>query len=303
MSKVEFAAIIHGGLWFTETQDSIVQERRKNQQLGLGKAIESCADLLSSGKNAVDIVEHTVRMLEDDPAFNAGKGSEIDADGNITLDASIMDGKSRNCGGVTGVTDYANPISIARLLMDTTNEVFLSKEGAHKLAERHGLRSVTNEQLRTPFTEYLWKNYKADQETKQHGTGTVGAVVRDRDGNIAAGTSTGGFTGKALSRIGDSPVIGAGTYADNRFGGASATGVGEQIIKVGLTKQAIEFIRANYTPEDACRIAIEELGQLDRGLGGIILISKNLEIAAHTNVHVMPRASVTSSMTRPEVKP
>ena len=302
MSKVEFAAIIHGGLWFTETQDPIVQERRKNQQRGLGIVIESCADLLSSGGTAVDVVENVVRMLEDDPAFNAGKGAEIDEEGNITLDASIMDGKTLDCGAVTGVERYANPILIARLVMNT-KEVFLSKEGAHRLAEQHGFPQVTTEQLRTPFTEYLWKNYKAEQEARQHGTGTVGAVVRDRDGNIAAGTSTGGFTGKPLGRIGDSPMIGAGTYADNRFGGASATGVGEQIIKVGLTKQAIELIRANYSPEEACRLAIKELGQLERGEGGIILISKNLDLVAETNVHAMPRAFVTSSMTHPEVKP
>lgn len=302
MSKVEFAAIIHGGVWVAETQDPIVQERRRNQQRGLALAIESCADLLSSGGTAVDIVEHAVNILEDDPAFNAGKGAEFDEKRNITLDASIMDGNTRDCGAVAGVTRYANPISIARLVMNT-NEVLLSREGAHRLAEQHGFKQVTTEQLRTPFTEYLWKNYKIEQDARRQGTGTVGAVVRDRDGNIAAGTSTGGYTGKPIGRTGDSPIIGAGTYADNRFGGASATGVGEQIIKVGLTKQAIEFIRANYPPIVACRMAIEELGQLERGWGGIILISKNLDIVADTNMHTMPRASVSSRMTHPEVIP
>jgi len=246
----------------------------------LRNALEAGSAVLRNGGSAVDAVEAAVRVLEDDPCFNAGRGSTLNAQGIVELDAAIMDGEDRRAGAVAGVRTTRAPISLARTLMERGPHVFLSYEGADRLAIEAGLEQVDNSwfvtgERRRQLDELLEKG-GFDADVKY---GTVGAVAVDTNGHVAAATSTGGLTAKQWGRIGDSPLIGAGTYADDRSAAVSATGSGEYFIRAVAGHQLGERVRlAGETLQDALDGTLEDIKQLG-GLGGLIAVSPSGDCA------------------------
>jgi beta-aspartyl-peptidase (threonine type) len=246
----------------------------------LRDALEAGASVLGKGGGAVDAVEATVRILEDDPCFNAGRGSTLNAEGRVELDAAIMDGTTRRAGAVAGVRTTRAPISLARLLMERGPHVFLSYEGADRLAREAGLEQVENSwfmtgERRRQLDELLAKG-GFDAEVKY---GTVGAVAVDASGHVAAATSTGGLTAKQWGRIGDSPLIGAGTYADDRACAVSATGSGEYFIRAVAGHQLAERIRlAGEQLQVALGGVLDDVRKLG-GTGGLIAVTPSGECA------------------------
>lgn len=241
--------VIHGGAGVIErsrlspAQDAAIRAAL-DQALAAGSAV------LARGGSALDAVEAAVRVLEDDPHFNAGRGSVFTYQGTIEMDASIMDGSNRNAGAVTGVTATRNPISLARRVMEHSPHVFLSREGADQFSREQGLPQEPPEYFQTPERrrqlEELRSRPAAEHFDVHLKYGTVGAVAVDREGHVAAATSTGGLTGKRWGRIGDSPIIGAGTYADDRGCAVSATGAGEYFIRVGVAHEICAQIRFRF---------------------------------------------------------
>ena len=256
------------------------EDHEERARQGLRNALEAGSAILNNGGSAVDAVEAAVRVLEDDPCFNAGRGSTLNAQGNVELDAAIMDGEDRRAGAVAGVRTTRAPISLARTLMERGPHVFLSYEGADRLAIEAGLAQVDNSwfvtgERRRQLDELLEKG-GFDADVKY---GTVGAVAVDTNGHVAAATSTGGLTAKQWGRIGDSPLIGAGTYADDRSAAVSATGSGEYFIRAVAGHQLGERVRlAGETLQDALDGTLEDIKQLG-GLGGLIAVSPSGDCA------------------------
>jgi beta-aspartyl-peptidase (threonine type) len=239
-----------------------------------------------------------VVILEDDPHFNAGRGAVFTYNGTNELDAAIMDGRAREAGAVTGVTHVKNPVGLARRVMEDSPHVFLSREGAEEFARDKGLELVDPDWFATPERWRQLQELKArnlgwfDVDLKY---GTVGAVARDRDGHVAAATSTGGLTGKRWGRIGDSPMIGAGTYADDRSCAVSATGSGEYIIRVGVAHEICARMRQlGEGAQPAADAVIAELGALG-GEGGVIVAAPDGTTAFAFNTPGMYRGRADSS--------
>lgn len=236
---------IHGGAG-TILRENMSAEREAEYEEALQSALDAGAAILRDGGDALDAVTAVVTRLEDDPKFNAGRGAVFTWDGANELDAAIMDGRNRSAGAVTGVTSIKNPILLAREVMNDGRHVFLSGKGAQIFAARHGFDVTPPEYFATePRRRSLeaLKTEKLSALDVDFKFGTVGAVALDRNGNLAAGTSTGGLTGKRWGRIGDAPVIGAGTYADNRSCAVSATGAGEYFIRVGVAHEICTRLR------------------------------------------------------------
>jgi len=271
--------VIHGGAGAMRPEhgDADHEERARD---GLRYALEAGASILGQGGVAVDAVEAAVRVLEDDPCFNAGRGSTLNAEGVVELDAAIMDGATRRAGAVAGVRTTRAPISLARLLMERGPHVLLSYEGADRLARGAGLEQADNNwfitgERRRQLEELLAKG-GFDVDVKY---GTVGAVAVDASGHVAAATSTGGLTAKQWGRIGDSPLIGAGTYADDRACAVSATGSGEYFIRAVAGHQLAERIRLAGEPIQAALDAVlEDVRELG-GTGGLIAVAPSGECA------------------------
>ncbi len=243
MAETQWKLVIHGGAGAMRPDHGDADHELRARQ-GLRDALNAGAAVLSGGGAAVDAVEAAVRVLEDDPCFNAGRGSTLNAQGLVELDAAIMDGATRRAGAVAGVRTTRAPISLARVLMERGPHVFLSYEGADRLAREAELEQVDNAwfvtaERRRQLDELLAKG-GFDADVKY---GTVGAVAVDGRGHVAAATSTGGLTAKQWGRIGDSPLIGAGTYADDRAAAVSATGSGEYFIRAVAGHQLAERIR------------------------------------------------------------
>ncbi|MBX7542071.1 isoaspartyl peptidase/L-asparaginase family protein [Qipengyuania sphaerica] len=241
----KWAIAIHGGAG-TIARENLTLEQEAELRESLQAALDAGAKVLANGGEALDAVEAAILLLEDDPRFNAGRGAVFTWDETHELDASIMDGRDRNAGAVAGVTNVRNPILAARAVMTESPHVMLAGEGAEIFAAEQGLEIVPNEYFDTDFRREALERLKAEQVSALDVDikfGTVGAVVLDRHGNLAAGTSTGGMTGKRWNRIGDSPVIGAGTYADNRSCAVSATGWGEYFIRVGVAHEICTRLR------------------------------------------------------------
>jgi beta-aspartyl-peptidase (threonine type) len=220
--------------------------------------------VLQQGGSALDAVEAATRLLEDDPQFNAGTGAVLNDDGEVELDASIMDGESLAAGAVAGVRTVKNPVSLARAVMERTPHVLLAGPGADAFARRIGISAVAPESLITPRARRRWEARRQDSH------GTVGAVAVDARGRLAAATSTGGTNGKLPGRVGDTPLIGCGTCVDGRIGAASATGLGEYIIRLTLTRRLLEHLERGEAPTaalDACLDGVVRLG----GEAGLIL--------------------------------
>ncbi|HXG82154.1 MAG TPA: isoaspartyl peptidase/L-asparaginase [Sphingomicrobium sp.] len=249
---------------------------------GLNAALDAGEAILAAGGSALDAVEAAARVLEEDPCFNAGKGSVLAYDGHVELDAAIMDGRDRRCGAVAGLRSTRAPISAARAVMEQSPHVLMSYEGADDFACEVGLEQVPNRWFVTPerrrqLDELLAKGAGAfDAEIKY---GTVGAVAVDAHGHVAAATSTGGLTAKRWGRIGDSPLIGAGTYADDRAAAVSATGLGEIFIRAAAAHELCARVRIGgaglQAALDGVLAEVKALG----GSGGLIAVSPTGEAA------------------------
>jgi beta-aspartyl-peptidase (threonine type) len=273
---VAWALAIHGGAG-TIPKD-MPAERVAGYRAGLERALRVGASILEDGGKSLDAVEQVIRTLEDDPHFNAGKGAVFNHNGGHELDASIMDGEALACGAVAGVTNVRNPISLARLVMERTPHVLLAGDGAERFAQEQGLEPVDQDYF---FTEHRHRQYVealAAAGERSSGGGTVGAVALDRAGNLAAGTSTGGLTNKMFGRVGDSPIVGAGTYAQNGVCAVSGTGKGEEFIRHGVAR-SIAFLveQQGLTVGDAARTVIHDV--LAPGDGGVIVLGQAGDVA------------------------
>jgi beta-aspartyl-peptidase (threonine type) len=277
-SAVPWKLLVHGGAGVIE-RDMLSQADDRSIRESLRAALDAGAAILAGGGHALDAVEAAARLLEDDPHFNAGRGSVFTFQGTIEMDAAIMDGASRDAGAVTGVTATRNPISLARKVMEASPHVLLSREGADQFSRDQDLEQAEPEWFAVPERRRQLEAMRSsdhyfDAELKY---GTVGAVAVDSEGHVAAATSTGGLTGKRWGRIGDSPLIGAGTYADDRAGAVSATGAGEFFIRAAAAHEICARIRmVGETGQEAADAVIAEVGALG-GTGGVILVTPDGE--------------------------
>ncbi len=271
-----WSLVIHGGAGVM-TRESL-GGADPGFSTALNAALSVGGDVLAKGGSAVDAVEAAVRVLEDDPLFNAGRGAVFTAEGRNELDAAIMDGSDRSAGSVTGVTRTRNPVSLARAVMEKSPHVLLAREGADVFSLEHGLDQASPAYFRI---EERWQQLEA-MKRAGGGTavfdanlkyGTVGAVARDRNGHLAAATSTGGLTGKRWGRVGDSPIIGAGTYADDRSAAISATGSGEYFIREAVAHEICARVRlAGVSVQDAADAVVRGELMAMGGDGGVIFI-------------------------------
>jgi L-asparaginase / beta-aspartyl-peptidase len=255
-------------------------EQERCARDGLEAALAAGSAILDKREASLDAVEAAVRMLEEDPCFNAGRGSVLTASGCIELDAAIMDGRERRAGAVSGLRTTRAPISLARRLLEQGPHVFLSGQGADDFARDHGFEQVENSWFEVPerrrqLDELITTN-GFDDEVKY---GTVGAVAVDLDGHVAAATSTGGLTAKRWGRVGDSPLIGAGTYADDRAAAVSATGSGEYFIRAVAAHQLAERVRiGGQSLQEALDAVLDDVASIG-GKGGLIAVAPNGEAA------------------------
>jgi beta-aspartyl-peptidase (threonine type) len=267
--------VIHGGSGVI-LRDQLSKDQEQEMRSGLEGALAAGAKLLAAGGRAIDAVEAAARLLEDNPQFNAGRGSVFTYQGTNEMDAAIMEGESRNAGAVTGATATKNPISLARAIMTDSPHVFLSREGADQFSRDHGLEQAGPEWFATPERRRQLELMKADEDhyfDEELKYGTVGAVAVDVHGHVAAATSTGGLTGKRWGRIGDSPLIGAGTYADDRSAAVSATGAGEYFIRAAVAHEICARIRLKgESAREAADAVIADVGSLG-GTGGVIVVT------------------------------
>jgi beta-aspartyl-peptidase (threonine type) len=292
-----WALAIHGGAGVIERGD-LTAEKEVAYRAAMLTAMDAGSAVLRRGGPSLDAVEAAIRVLEDDPLFNAGRGAVFTADGRNELDASIMDGSTRRAGAVAGVTRTRNPISLARTVMEKSRHVMLAREGADQFSVEQGLEQVDPGYFRTEqrWQQLLdWRRDNARLLEPTHSRGTVGAVAIDVKGHVAAGTSTGGMTGKRWGRIGDSPVIGAGTYAADGNCAVSATGSGEFFIRASAARQVCDRIAwRGDSVQSAASATIADIGAIG-GDGGLIAMDGKGDIAFAMNSSGMYRGWVTSA--------
>ena len=288
--------VIHGGAGIIE-RERMSGKKEGAIRASLERVLEAGATMLAAGRSSLDTVEACVRLLEDDAHFNAGRGAALTQDGRVELDAAIMDGRTRTAGTVAGVTRTRNPVSLARTVMEKSEHVFLAGAGADAFAEMQGLEQVDPSYFKTESRQRQLQQLregaggKFDSEVKY---GTVGAVALDLRGHVAAATSTGGLTGKRWGRIGDSPVIGAGTYADDRAGAVSATGSGEHFIRVVAAHAICARMRlGGESARSAADAVIAEVGVLG-GSGGVIVVTPKGEALWALNTPGMYRGMASA---------
>jgi beta-aspartyl-peptidase (threonine type) len=287
----DWKLVIHGGAGTIE-RTKITPEKDAAIRAGLKAALEAGSRILSSGGDALDAVETSVRVLEDDPNFNAGRGAVFTYEGTHELDASIMDGRNRAAGAVAGVTATRNPIGLARAVMEKSPHVLLAGEGADLFSKEQGHEQVANDYFSTVDRRQQLEELKTKKVSAlevEYKYGTVGAVALDAKGHVAAATSTGGTTGKRWGRVGDSPLIGAGTYADDRACAVSATGAGEYFIRAGAAHEICARMRLKgESAQAAADAVIAEIGSLG-GDGGVIVLSPKGERVYSFNTKGMYR--------------
>ncbi len=291
--------VIHGGAG--TIAKTMPAEQRESCLASLRTALSAGVKILDDGGAALDAVEQVVRILEDDPKFNAGKGAVYDAAGGHSLDAAVMDGRTLAGGAVAGVRTVKNPVSLARLVMEKTKHVLLIGDGAETFADEMKVERVDPKWFATQARYKQWRKV-VDEEAQrpQRGAegaekhGTVGAVARDSHGNLAAATSTGGLTNKKFGRVGDTPIIGAGTYADNRTCAVSGTGIGEEYIRhaVGHDVSA-RMALAKQTLDQAARSVVFET--LKPGDGGLIAVDRDGNAVLLFNTEGMYRGVADST--------
>lgn len=318
--KGKWAIVLHGGAGVIE-RSSMTPERERQYRAGLDAAVRAAAKVLDANGPAVDAVEAGLRVLEDNPLFNAGKGAVFTADGRNELDAAIMDGATMSAGAVAGVTRTRNPISLAKAVMQKSPHVMLVGPGADQFGASVGLEQVAPSYF---FTEPRWQGLvkelkrqglpvparpegappepqqpQAELETANaHKWGTTGLVVRDRNGHIAAGTTTGGTQAKRFGRVGDSPIIGAGTYASDASCGVSATGTGEYFIRLTVARTICALVQYKGMSLQA---AVEEVVGREltamKGDGGVIAITPDGQLVWGFNTPGMFRAHLIEGQT------
>ena len=291
----KYAMVIHGGAGVMD-QKELTPEMQNEYIAVLNQALHMGDSILANSGTCMDAVEKTIVILEDSPLFNAGKGAVFTHEGLVELDASVMDGQTLKAGAIAGVRDIKNPIRVARTVMEKSEHVMLTGTGASQFAKEQGFEPVENSYF------YTEKRYKALQEllkkeretTPNDKHGTVGCVALDTFGNIAAGTSTGGMTNKKYGRIGDTPIIGAGTYANNLTGAFSCTGHGEYYIRLVFSRDVSALMEyKKLSIQEACRQEIDKLTQLG-GTGGVIGIDRKGNIAMEFNTSGMFRGYIKS---------
>lgn len=300
MSK-KFSIAIHGGAG-TLVKGMMTPEKEKQYKQALELALESGCAILEEGGSAMDAVEEAVRHLEDSPLFNAGRGSVFTNEGTHEMDASIMDGKTLEAGAVSLITGIKNPISLARDVMEKSNHVFLAGEGAMRFADSLGYTLESPEYFHDDFRYQQWQeikdsdSFQLDHSAKKDSKfGTVGAVALDQEGNLAAATSTGGMTNKRWGRVGDSPMIGAGNYANNKTCAVSCTGSGEFFIR-GVVAYDVSCLMEykgmtlEAAAEEVINKRILEIG----GDGGLVAVDAQGNVALPFNTEGMYRAYKTS---------
>jgi len=293
MSNIAFA--IHGG---ASNGSSFLRKHLKEVEEGLAEAARSGYKILKKGGSALDAVEIAIRILEDDPLFNAGKGSALNCRGEVEMDASIMNGKNLKAGAVSMVRNVKNPITLARLIMNKTRHVFLSGYGALEIAQNGGIDLETDSYFITEHQQALFRKFSA-RETVQDIMekriyGTVGAVALDKRGNMAAGTSTGGTSNCLPGRIGDSCVIGAGCYANNKTCAVSGTGEGEYLIRGVIAHTISLMMEQGMGIQEACDYVLHKRNENIRGHIGVISVSHTGEIGIAFNTPMMKRAWISS---------
>ena len=321
--RPQWAIVIHGGSGVIE-RSSLTADQETAYRTALSGALESGATVLRGGGRALDAVEFAIRIMEDDPLFNAGRGAVFTAAGRIELDASIMDGASRRAGAVAGVTQARHPISLAKAVMEKSSHVMLSGAGADAFAREQGLEIVDPSFF---FTERRWRQLEEALRERNEPVperpanvpaagaqsrlvsdpgdadklGTVGVVALDARGNLAAGTSTGGTNAKRWGRVGDSPIIGAGTYAADESCAVSGTGAGEFFIRLTIAREVCALVQ--YREQSVQEAADEVIkGRLSaaKGSGGVIALSPNGAMAWSFNTPGMYRARM-SAMSSPQI--
>lgn len=303
-NEIPFAIVIHGGAG-TIKKEFITDEKEKEITAKLQEAMDAGYAVLKNGGKSLDAVQVAINVMENSPLFNAGKGAVFNSNGKNEMDASIMDGETLNAGAVAGVQNIKNPINVARLVMDSINHVMLSGKGAEAFAKKFNIQFEEdayfyNERRWNSLMKLKQKNGEKvliknphDLTTNyvdEHKYGTVGAVAIDKDGNIAAATSTGGMTNKKFNRIGDSPIIGAGTYANNKTCGISSTGTGEYFIRTLAAHETSNLVQyKNFSLKDALHeVIFNEIEPLG-GDGGMIGLDKNGNVAWDFNTAGMYR--------------
>jgi beta-aspartyl-peptidase (threonine type) len=307
--NAKYVLVMHGGAG-TILKKNMTAEKEAAYRETMTKALQTGYDALKSGKSSLDAVEVAIHVLEDSPLFNAGKGAVFTHEGKNEMDAAIMDGKTLKAGAIAGVTVIRNPISAARAVMDKSEHVMMAGKGAEAFAKQAGLTIVDPSYF---YTEDRWRGLQQaikqdsikavldhDKKAMKLGTinpdfkfGTVGAVALDKSGNLAAGTSTGGMTNKRYGRIGDAPIIGAGTYANNATAGVSGTGWGEFYIRTVLAHDLSAMMEyQKLSVQEASKKVIEKMGKLG-GDGGLIALDKNGHVAMEFNTAGMYRGTVT----------
>jgi len=290
--------IVHGGAW------NIPDEAVDDCRAGIRQALEAGWRVLSGGGSALDTVEASIIVLEDDPTFDAGIGSHLNRDGRVQLDAIVMDGASLKAGAVAAVERVKNPIRLARAVLEKSNHMMLVGAGAEQFAEEHGIALCSPDQLVIDRERSAWRLCNEDSHAAEHHVGheagTVGAVALDSAGRLFAATSTGGTCCKLPGRVGDSPLIGCGCYADVETGGVSSTGHGEGIMKIVMAKMAVDLMRdpkalsahrkdsggatIGQAVADAC---VRKLAHRTRSTGGLILLDAEGRPAAAFTTHRM----------------
>lgn len=266
--------IVHGGAW--DIPDDAVDACKA----GCLRALHAGWNVLKNGGHALDAIEAAIVVLEDDPVFDAGYGSHLTLDGHVECDAIVMDAATLRAGAVAGLRRVKNPIQAARAVLEKCPHMMLISEGAEHFASQHGVALCDPEELITPAEREAWLHCREDchaaEHHRGHEQGTVGAVAFDQQGRLFAATSTGGTCCKLPGRVGDSPLIGSGCYADGETGGVSSTGYGEAIMRVVMAKTATDFLRpASSTPTRAAQAAVQLLANRGKGTGGLILLDKN----------------------------
>ncbi len=309
--ELPFAIAIHGGAGAI-SQSKMTTEMRESYESTLKQAVDAGYDLLEQGKSSQQAIIAAIQILEDSPLFNAGKGAVYTFDGEHELDASIMNGKTLNAGAVSGVKTVKSPIALAEKVMEESVHVMLSGQGAELFAKNQGLALVENSYFNTDKRyqsllkakkklieqEKELKDFQAAHQTLDldYKVGTVGAVALDKQGNLAAGTSTGGMTAKRFGRIGDAPIIGAGTYANNESCAVSATGHGEYFIRYHVAADICARMQYQNIPlVEAANTVVNDVLVKAGGAGGVIAIDAKGNIAMPFNSEGMYRASRSSN--------
>jgi len=284
--------IVHGGAGANPAEAGDYRQGVRDAALGGWR-------VLADGGAALDAVERAVRALEDDPRFNAGRGSVLNRDGAVEVDASIMEGDRLQCGAVAALSRIANPITVARRVLESRRQVLLVGEGALAFARSVGIPECDPASLVTDRQRK--RHAELARQPATRGGGTVGAVALDRNGTIAAATSTGGTPGKLPGRVGDSALIGCGTYADSSIGGVSCTGDGEAIMRVVLGHRALRYLKDADDPDYAAKVAVDLLVDEGGGQGGLILIDWRGRAGFATSTRLMPVAIMSPALAEPRM--